>query len=183
VIGTSPTWDEDDWEACRNEWEHGGRVSGGIVDCPHCNFGEDCPHCRGRGYLDPHSLGNHDTGNIFVDCFAKGCDKILGFVHDRLNFEESGGGGAGVPLLGHYCMTYPVNPAYFDGRDGQVYAAQGYGGPVSVPLAPVVRHTYNFGWGIPSSRLTPISHPVPPGTSPTRSMPVPQAQQARFGSR
>jgi len=31
-----------------------------------------------------------------------------------------------------------------------------------VPMAPVVNHTYNYGWGIPSSRLTPVSHPVAP---------------------
>ena len=66
-----------------------------------------------------------------------------------------------TPLVGCYDLVYPVDPYYFDKRDGQVYAAQGVGGPVSVPLAPVVRHTYNYGWGVPSSRLTPISHPVP----------------------
>ncbi len=65
-----------------------------------------------------------------------------------------------VPIAGKYHIVYPVDPSYFDARDGQVYAAQGYGGPVSVPLAPVVNHTYNYGWGIPSSRLTPVLHPV-----------------------
>lgn len=78
-------------------------------------------------------------------------------------FLPSGCCGKGCPPIGHYSMVYPVNPAHFDQRDGQVYAAQGYGGPVSVPLAPVVGHTYNYGWGIPSSRLTPVSHPVSPG--------------------
>ncbi len=64
------------------------------------------------------------------------------------------------PLAGKYHIAYPVDPAYFDRRDGQVYAAAGYGGPVSVPLAPVVNHTYNYSWGIPSSRLTPVLHPA-----------------------
>jgi hypothetical protein len=77
-------------------------------------------------------------------------------------FIPSGHCGQGSPPFGHYSMVYPVNPQHFDGRDGQVYAAQGYAGPVSVPLAPVVNHTYNYGWGVPSSRLTPISHPVSP---------------------
>lgn len=78
-------------------------------------------------------------------------------------FCPSGGDGAGVPPWGCYNMVYPVNPSHFDGRDGQVYAAPGQGGPVSVPIAPVVNHTYNYGWGIPSSRLTPIAHPLTPG--------------------
>jgi len=64
------------------------------------------------------------------------------------------------PLAGCYHMVYAVDPGYFDRRDGQVYAAPGYGGPVSVPLAPVVNHTYNYGWGIPSSRMTPVLHPA-----------------------
>ncbi len=48
----------------------------------------------------------------------------------------------------------PVNPGYADPRDAQIYAAQGAGVPVAVPLAPVVQYTYNYGWGVPSSRLT-----------------------------
>jgi len=68
--------------------------------------------------------------------------------------------GPGRPLGGSYNMVYPVDPGYFDQRDGQVYAAPGYGGPVSVPLAPVVNSSYNYGWGIPSSRLTPVLHPA-----------------------
>jgi hypothetical protein len=52
------------------------------------------------------------------------------------------------------CACYrPVNPWYCDPRDLQVYAAQGYNVPVTVPLAPMVQ-TYNYGWGIPSSRLS-----------------------------
>lgn len=75
-------------------------------------------------------------------------------------FVPTGACGKGAPLVGCYSMVYPLNPYHFDGRDGQIYAAQGVGGPVSVPLAPVVHHAYNYGWGIPSSRLTPITHPV-----------------------
>ncbi|MCA9055993.1 MAG: hypothetical protein KDA75_19305 [Planctomycetaceae bacterium] len=64
----------------------------------------------------------------------------------------------GVPPCGHYSIVYPVDPWYGDARDAGVYGAEGYGGPMSVPLAPVIRHTFNYGWGVPSSRLTPVSH-------------------------
>jgi hypothetical protein len=47
-----------------------------------------------------------------------------------------------------------LNPGYFDPRDTELYSAQGYNLPVAVPLAPVVKHQYNYGWGVPSSRLT-----------------------------
>lgn len=93
-------------------------------------------------------------------------------------FIPSGNCGRGTPPLGFYSMVYPVNPQHFDGRDGQVYAAQGYAGPVAIPIAPVVNHTYNYGWGMPSSRLTPISHPVSPsqaqayGASQVPAMPM-----------
>jgi hypothetical protein len=60
------------------------------------------------------------------------------------------------------CQTdiIAVTPSYVHPNDlNQAYAAQGYGGPVSVPQAPNVRSNYNYGWGIPSSRLTPTSLP------------------------
>jgi hypothetical protein len=80
-------------------------------------------------------------------------------MRSRLNyFVPRGACGKGAPPVGCYTIVYPVDPWYGDARDGQVYAAQGQGGPVSVPLAPVIRHTMNYGWGVPSSRLTPISH-------------------------
>lgn len=47
----------------------------------------------------------------------------------------------------------PLNPCYCDPRDLQVYSAQGFNVPVTVPLAPMVQ-SYNYGWGIPSSRLS-----------------------------
>jgi hypothetical protein len=51
------------------------------------------------------------------------------------------------------CMK-ALNVGYVDPRDTELYSAQGYDIPVAVPLAPVVKHTYNYGWGVPSSRLT-----------------------------
>ena len=69
--------------------------------------------------------------------------------------------GVGHPPFGVYQMVYPVNPAHCDPRDRNVHAAQGYGIPITVPLAPVVRHQYNYSWGSQGSRLTPISNYAP----------------------
>lgn len=74
-------------------------------------------------------------------------------AHSKLNYFHTT-----KPPCGHYSIVYPVDPWYGDARDGGIYAAEGYGGPMSVPLAPVIRHTFNYGWGVPSSRLTPVSH-------------------------
>ncbi len=118
----------------------------------YCNDGS-CGHCGyGPSFLARHCAmhnarkwENNARLNAYLRC------KLGYFIHD-------GCGGVGCKPFGHYSIVYPDNPAHFDGRDGQVYAAQGVGGPVSVPLAPNVRHAYNYGWGIPSSRLTPISN-------------------------
>jgi len=76
-------------------------------------------------------------------------------------FCPEGCGGKGCPPYGCYDMIYSANPEYFDQRDGGVYAAQGYGVPVAVPLAPNVEQAYNYSWGMPASRLTRISRVVP----------------------
>jgi hypothetical protein len=76
-------------------------------------------------------------------------------------FIPTGCGGAGCPPLGGYKRVYAVDPGYFDMRDGGIYAAQGYGVPIAVPLAPTVLSTYNYSWGVPASRLTPVTHPIP----------------------
>jgi len=147
------------------------------VSCPEHGgvYNKHCSKCRyfagfGQGDWTLDANGNavwcgptHTSiGDKFCKLFqgwgnscAKGCSKF-----DKC-FAKKGDGGQ--PLFGHYKIVYPVNPWYFDGRDGQAYAAEGYGGPVSVPLAPVVTQQYNYGWGIPSSRITPISRPLPLG--------------------
>ncbi len=61
--------------------------------------------------------------------------------------------------IGSYRMVYPVDPRYVDPRDTKVYGAQGAGIPIVVPLAPNVGSAYNYGSGLPASRLTPISVP------------------------
>ncbi|QDU00430.1 hypothetical protein V6x_01030 [Gimesia chilikensis] len=104
--------------------------------------GGDCPHCRTSA-----GIGKRGSLREFFRC-------KFGY------FIPTGCGGKGCAPIGHYKMTYAVDPYYFDGRDGQLYGAQGYGVPVAVPLAPTVRQTYNYGWGVPSSRITPISRIV-----------------------
>lgn len=89
---------------------------------------------------------------------------------DCLYSDGNGLGNGGwqreIPPWGNYHIAYPVNPYHFDQRDGRIYAAQGYGHPVGVPLAPNVEHTYNYGWGVPSSRLSPVSRmPGAPGVA------------------
>lgn len=61
------------------------------------------------------------------------------------------------------CQTdiIALDPGYAHPSDmNGAYAAQGFGVPVTVPLAPNVRTQYNYSWGIPSSRLTPITRPA-----------------------
>lgn len=107
------------------------------------------------------------NGGLRAHC----CDKCYAFkqyIRCKFGyFYPTGNGGTGVPPFGKYARVYPEDVNYFDGRDGQLYGAQGYGVPIGVPLAPVVGHTYNYGWGIPSSRLTPVSHPTAPMTGPS----------------
>ena len=110
-------------------------------------------------------------------CSQSNCDSCSGHCRVRtlypkspfLHHHQKGCCGKGCPPAKHYNLTYAANPDYFDQRDGKVFAAQGYGIPVAVPLAPNVGHTYNYGWGIPSSRLTPISRIQPR----VRTMPCP----------
>lgn len=77
----------------------------------------------------------------------------------------SGACGQGAPLIGKYQITYASQPSYADPRDGLAWGAQGYGMPITVPAAPVVRYSYNYSHGTPASRLTPLST-YNPTTSP-----------------
>jgi len=148
------------------------------VSCPDHGgvYDDSCPKCRyfagfGDGNWQLDALGNPvwcgpqggSIGDKFARMFHNMGERFCGSFKklDRCLAKRSN--GTGQPLVGQYKVVYPVNPWYFDGRDGQVYAAEGYGGPVSVPLAPVVTQQYNYGWGVPSSRITPISRPLPLG--------------------
>ena len=103
--------------------------------------GGSCPHCRTGSSVRSAGIGRRGSLLDFFRCKKRKLAK-------------------GVAPLGHYKMIYAVDPYQFDKRDGQLYGAQGYGVPIAVPLAPNVHHTYNYGWGIPSSRLTPVTRIV-----------------------
>jgi len=106
-----------------------------------------------------HGLCKHGHGLYYHDC--SGQDMINYFRCKFGYFCPSGCGGAGCPPFGHYARVYPEDPGYFDQRDGQLWGAQGYGVPIAVPLAPVVGHQWNYSWGTPASRLTPVSRVAP----------------------
>jgi hypothetical protein len=108
-----------------------------------------------------HRMRNRQTSAALHAMMQDECNEKFNWFRCKFGyFFPNGSNGKGTALVGHYSMVYPVNPDYQDPRDCQVYSAQGYYGPVAVPLAPVVNHTYNYGWGVPSSRLTPVSHPI-----------------------
>lgn len=147
-----------------------------VVECPPAvqddgtvAHGENC-HCKrcrecrkiDRKLVKQHNPPCNAYGNCGPWCTGHSGHDMLCYFHSKFGFLcPSGNGGAGSPFCGSYSRVYPQDVGYFDGRDGQLYAAQGYGVPIAVPLAPTVGHTYNYSWGIPSSRLTPISHLAP----------------------
>ena len=77
-------------------------------------------------------------------------------------FTPSGCCGEGCPPVGFYERVYAVNPQYNHPNDGRIYADPATGVPIAVPIAPTVRYQYNYGTGVPSSRLTPLSRVVRP---------------------
>ncbi len=128
---------------CQNCQGHNGRGRGrGMND--QCNDG------RQAGFLQKCKNANN-----------RACDRLFGWM------VPSGNCGQGSPWFGKYHMTYADQPSYIDPRDTQLYAAQGYNMPITVPLAPTVNHSYNYSSGLPASRVTqignynPISSPRP----------------------
>lgn len=155
--------------------------------CQHCNcapcqcrdhFGNSCRSGRnGNNGCDEGATlfaGSVDSGTgsacrdfyhgqamSFRNKNARLADKLFGWM------IPSGCCGQGCPPVGKYHMTYADQPDYVNPNDTQVYAAQGYGMPITVPLAPNVNHTYNYSAGIPSSRITTIGN-YNPQTAPQR---------------
>jgi len=110
----------------------------GRTDCLGCYGLRDCrPSCR--EHLREFSNELHTHGAHFHTVLAN---------------------ALGRPICAdnhiHHRGIYPANPSYADPRDSRIYSAQGYGIPMSVPLAPIVKYQYNYGWGLPASRLTPV---------------------------
>ena len=126
-------------------------------------YGPGCPTPNGLGasgspYNCPAGRGGYPG---YGPCGNPNGAALLSYLRCKFGyFIPTGGGGKGIPWVGCYARVYPVNPYYRDSRDGQMWGAQGYGMPMAVPLAPVVSHTYDLSWGIPSSRLTPVSTPA-----------------------
>lgn len=139
---------------------YGCQYGDGYSDCWGCQNGWGGRGCWGYG----HSCWGHGDG-CWPGCQSGCCNSsgsdMCNYFRCKFGyFIPTGAGGAGVPYCGKYARVYPQDPYYFDQRDGQAWGAQGYGMPMAVPLAPVVGHTYNYGWGTPSSRLTPVSRPA-----------------------
>lgn len=94
----------------------------------------------------------------FLERNQEQSEAISTWMYDELGLYTPANTGSAAPF-GTYQMVYPVNPSYFDPRDTRLYGAQGAGVPIAVPLAPNVGSVFNYGTGLPASRLTPISIP------------------------
>ncbi|MFM7057440.1 MAG: hypothetical protein ACKO2P_11025 [Planctomycetota bacterium] len=104
--------------------------------CPNCQ----CNPCRCNG---AHGTEFVDYGDRVFSC-------LFGWA------LPSGACGQGLPLVGKYHMVYADQPGYANPADTRLYSAQGYGMPMTVPLAPTVNYQYNYSSGIPASRITTI---------------------------
>ena len=163
------------------------------VDCVTVECGEDksCVPANSCSVPDDECSegdcreGSCDADDDSCDANSRGCGcgcpgktngsllgKIFGGAKSRCSCyscdycgKRSGASGHEVPFFGCYQVTYSHQPAYADTRDGLAWGAQGYGMPVTVPTAPIVRYSYNYSHGTPASRLTPLST-YNPATSP-----------------
>lgn len=132
---------------------------------------ERCQKCKNkrscflRGRCN-NGCGNGCNGGCNNGCSGDcndGCNNGCGCCNLRNFPYPEGCGGRGCAIVDKYSMVYATMPEYADPRDGRVYAHEGYNVPVAMPLAPNVHYQYNYGWGIPSSRITPISRFIPEG--------------------
>ena len=143
-----------------------------------CNFCQQqcrqgiCPNCQhGRvpwASFDDTWMDGWRIPNIGQKLHGLYCrkkrrqERFRDYMKKRFGyFNPTGCCRGGCAPYGGYKLIYPTNPRRFDPRDGRIYAAPTTGIPVTVPLAPNVRYQWNYGHGIPSSRLTPISTIVP----------------------
>ncbi|MBA3313543.1 MAG: hypothetical protein H0T47_09700 [Planctomycetaceae bacterium] len=139
-----------------------------------CKCGSNCPCGKSIGHGICGKCGRH--GELFGNGMCGHCCGICcfpGIPIPCLGVPVPGCFGQGA-IGGCYGRVYAVNPYYHDFRDGAVYAAQGYNAPIAVPLAPNVDYQMNYGWGVPSSRMTPVSRvvPSPYGPQPTYQVPA-----------
>ena len=138
------------------------------------DLGSDIGVCNAANPLNCQNMRSHMQGscvhNWWCDEKAKWhCrrayqNQVWGaHLNNKFNyFIPSGSGGGGTPPFGYYTRVYATEPGYYDARDKQVNGSSTYGVPTAIPLAPGVRYQYNYSWGTPASRLTPISTIAPP---------------------
>ena len=144
-----------------------------VADCNSCSP-SGCDGCQSNCYADGYNarmnaiLGREDDSFGSSVCRAWRRAQLRHYARNRrLSWclvgwmVPTGNCGKGAPPLGCYDLTYAQKADYFDQRDGGVYGAAGYGMPMTVPLAPNVNYQFNYGWGTPSSRITPISNRQP----------------------
>ncbi|WP_166825917.1 hypothetical protein [Thalassoroseus pseudoceratinae] len=152
----------------------GGSTSNTGWAMPFCNNGDGrlsslfCKH--GGTYVDENGVTHECRRRCFghvhdlipscqmLQCHCLQCfgDCSWGFHDLNPAGHDCEARGNGFLRVGKYNVAYETNPWHFDARDGRIYAAQGTGMPTGMPLAPNVQKTFNFGWGTPVSRLTPI---------------------------
>lgn len=118
--------------------------SGGCESCKGCPCG-CCGTDGGTTFSCIMSMFGGSTRSCCTCDYCEYCGKGTG------NCDQGSG------LFGHYQITYANQPSYADARDGQAWGARGYGMPITIPAAPVVRYSYNYSHGTPASRLTPLS--------------------------
>ena len=163
-------------EGCSSCDKRGRRNRNSCDAYSECEVG-DCDSCYTDGYnqrlrLLAGALPKGNCGGASFPCrwwrgqqanYLSRNQRLANHLFGRM--IPSGCNGQGCPPVGCYGITYADDPAYAHPSDGQQYGAQGYGVPMTVPLAPNVRYSYNYSWGTPSSRLTPVGS-YDPQTSP-----------------
>jgi hypothetical protein len=148
------------------------RVGGSAEPVIRANYGsyDDCPaeyvtgvpchgpHNRCRGPFCDYTYGDNDPCTIAGKLNAhdrRAKQSLYRTFLGAVRFAYCAPLKVGSVLIPH-STVHPVHRGYIDPRDTQAYAAEGYGVTMSVPMPPVVRYQYNYGWGVPSSRLTRI---------------------------
>ena len=123
---------------------------------PNC---QNCGHCSSCGPKSKLACWLSAQGSLHRARNARNAAMLHSYARCKFGyFCPSANCGAGAPLVSKYGMVYSLDPSYADPRDADRYAASETGLHMNVPLAPNVRHTMNYSWGLPSSRLTPIRH-------------------------
>ena len=108
-----------------------------------------------------HRMRNRQTSDALCAMLHDECEEKFGWFRCKFGyFFPTGSGGKGSALVGHYSMVYPVNPGYRILAIATCTRLRVTTGRWRCRSPPVVHHTYNYGWGVPSSRLTPVSHPI-----------------------